>query len=149
MNRVSFILLTLLIAVVASTAWVQQGQTRIAFVDSQAAIRAHPAGAQAKVLEEQAKAEVEALQADINLILEKANSGQQLTADEQNRFQTLRSTIVSVQQRYAEEIRATTNDYGVVLDSRVAGQEGINLVVFAKPELSITQQVIDRVSVMQ
>jgi len=166
MNRVSFILLTLLIAVVASTAWVQQGQTRIAFVDSQAAIRAHPAGAQAKVLEDQAKAEVEALQADINLILEKANSGQQLTADEQNRFQTLRSTIVSVQQRYAEEIStvvnpalaavdqvineiATTNDYGVVLDSRVAGQEGINLVVFAKPELSITQQVIDRVSVMQ
>ena len=166
MNRLSFVLLTLFVAVLASTAVVQQSQTRIAFVDSQAAIRAHPAGAQAKALEDQAKTEVEALQADLEAIVAKANSGQQLTADEQNRFQTLRSTIVSVQQRYAEEISgiitpaleavdqviseiSAENDYSVILDSRVAGQEGINLVVYAKPDLNITQQVVDRVSVMQ
>jgi outer membrane protein len=166
MNKLSFLLLTLLIAVVASTAWVQQDQTRIAFVDAQAAIRAHPAGAQAKLLEDQAKAEVDALQTDLQAIVTKANSGQQLTADEQSRFQTLRSTIVSVQQRYADEIAtavnpalqavdqvitelATANDYSVVLDSRIAGQGGINLVVYAKPDLNITQEVIDRVSTMQ
>lgn len=163
MNRLSFLLLTILIAVIGSFAWVQQGQTRIAFVDSQAAIRAHPAGAQAKALEDQAKTEIEALQTDMNAIVAKANAGEQLTADEQSRFQNLRSTLATVQKNYADQIGATVqpaleavdkairdiaaeNDYAAVFDARVAGQEGTNLVVFAKQELNITQEVIDRVS---
>lgn len=166
MTRLTMLLLTILVAVLASLAWVQPDQTRIAFVDAQAAIRAHPAGAQAKALEEQAKVEIEALQADLEAIVAKANAGQQLTADDQNRFQNLRSTLVAVQKNYAEQIGATVepalvavdqviseialeNDYAAILDARVAGQEGTNLVVYAKKELNITQQVIDRVSQMQ
>lgn len=163
MNRLSFLLLTLVLAVIASFAWVQPEQTRIAFVDSQAAIRAHPAGAQAKALEDQAKVEIEALQTDLNAIVTRANAGEQLSADEQNRFQNLRTTLATVQKNYAEQIGSTVgpaleavdqairdiaaeNDYAAVFDARVAGQEGTNLVVFAKQELNITQQVIERVS---
>ena len=166
MNRLNFLLLTVLIAVIGSFAWVQQGISKIAFIDAQAAIRAHPAGAQAKVLEDQAKTEVEALQADLQAIIESANAGQQLTSEDQNRFQNLQAAIVSVQQRYSEEINTTvqpaleavdqviseiaaSNDYDMILDARVAGQEGVNLVVYAKPGLNITQQVIDRVAAMQ
>lgn len=139
----------------------QEGQTRIAFVDSQAAIRAHPGGQASSALEAQARAEIEALQADLQVLVSKANSGQQLSTDEQNRFETLRSTIASVQNRYATEIAETVrpaleavdeaiqaiaeaNDYSLVLDRAVAGPEGINLVVYAKSGLDITEQVIAR-----
>ncbi|MCA9838945.1 MAG: OmpH family outer membrane protein [Trueperaceae bacterium] len=166
MNRLSFLLLTILIGVIASFAFVQQDQTRIAFVDSQAAIRAHPAGAEAKALEEQAKVEIEALQTDLQALVTKANSGEQLTPDEQNRFQNLRSTIATVQKNYADQIGAAVgpaleavdkaiseiaaeNDYAAIFDARVAGQEGTNLVVYAKKDLNITQLVIDRMNASQ
>ena len=136
----------------------------VVFVDAQAAINAHPAGEAASALQEQAKAEIDTLQADLQTLLEKANSGQQLTPEEQNRFQQLRTALTSVQERYAQQISDTVqpalaavndiiatlaeeNGYDMVLDSIVAGPEprGINLVIFARPELDITPQVIERV----
>jgi Skp family chaperone for outer membrane proteins len=99
----------------------------------------------------------------LQALAEKANSGQALTPDEQSRFQTLRTTIFDVQQNYAAQIGQTAqpaldavdaaikaiaeeNGYLIVMDTGQAGQGGTNLVVYAAPQLNITQQVIDRVA---
>jgi Skp family chaperone for outer membrane proteins len=167
MNRlIIFLLVVTGLIILSANLSAQESQTRIVFVDSQAAIRAHPAGEASKLIEDQAKTEIDALQADLQAIVEKANSGQQLTAEEQTRFQTLRSTLSSVQQRYTADIAeavkpalaavdqvirevATENDYTLVLDRTVAGPTGINLVVYAKEGLDITPQIIERVRALQ
>lgn len=153
-----FLLSTLLIA--------QETSERIALIDSQTAIRAHPAGQASAALEEQAQDEIAALQADLNSLVQKANSGEPLSQDEQARFQTLRSTLTSVQQSYAERIGdavapaltavdeviqavAGENGYTLVLDRSVAGPEGINLIVYAQEGLDITEQVVERVRTLQ
>lgn len=160
----SLLLVVVLMAIFLGSSFLtaQVGETRIVFVDSQEAIRAHPAGEASRALEQQAQTEIEALQTDLQALVEKANSGAQLTPDEQTRFQTLRSTLTSVQQRYAGEIGAavepallavdeviqaiaTENDYTLVLDRNVAGPQGINLIVYAKEGLDITPQVVERV----
>ena len=162
MNKISFVLVLLSVLILTTFTLTQEGVTRIAFVDSQAAIGAHPSGEASKALEAQAQQEITALQTDLQTLVEKANSGQQLSADEQNRFQTLRSTLTSVQQRYATEIGETVqpaleavdtviraiaeeNGYTLVLDSTVAGPQGINLVVYAQEGLNITPQVVERI----
>lgn len=162
MKRFLFIISIITVLALSATLVAQQVANSIVFVDTQAAIAAHPAGAQAKQIEEQARGEVEALQAELKTLADKANAGTQLTADEQSRFQTLRTTILDVQQNYATQIGQTAepaltavdaaikaiaeeNGYLIVLDSGVAGQNGVNLVVYAAPQLDITQQVIDRV----
>lgn len=163
MKRFLFITTIIAILALSATLVAQQVANSIVFVDTQAAIAAHPAGAQAKTIEEQARTEVEALQGELKALADKANAGTQLTADEQSRFQTLRTTILEVQQNYATQIGQTAepalaavdvaikavaeeNGYLIVLDSGVAGQGGTNLVVYAAEQLNITQQVIDRVS---
>lgn len=151
-------LAALLLAPLASA---QEG--RIVFVDTQAAINAHPAGAQANALQEQAKTEIDGLNQDLQALVAKVNAGQQLSQEEQARFQQLRTAITSVQERYARQIQevvqpaldavnqviqqlAQENGYDMVIDSVVAGQEprGINLIVYARPDLDITQLVIER-----
>jgi outer membrane protein len=163
MKRFLFIAAIIAVLAFSATLVAQQVANSIVFVDTQLAIAAHPAGAQAKTIEEQAKVEVEALQTELKAIADKANAGTQLTADEQSRFQTLRTTIFEVQQNYATQIGQTAqpaldavdaaikavaseNGYLIVLDSGVAGQSGTNLVVYAAEQLNITQQVIDRVA---
>jgi outer membrane protein len=165
--KISLILLLGAVLVFISTNLsAQEPQTRIVFIDSQAAIRAHPAGETSRQIEAQAQTEIQALQADLQALTAKVSSGQQLSADEQTRLQTLRSTLASVQQRYASEIAAAVepallavnqviqdialeNDYTLVLDRGVAGPDGVNLIVYAKEGLDITQQVIERVRTLQ
>lgn len=162
-KRLPFFLFALSAVFLASSFLIaQEGSVRIAFIDSQAAIRAHPSGESSTALEEQARAEIEPLQADIAALTQKANAGEQLTPDEQSRYQTLVGTLNEVQQRYAQEIQAAVgpaleqvdiviqeisaeNDYSLVLDRTVAGPQGINLVVFAKEGLDITDQVVERI----
>jgi outer membrane protein len=163
MKRFLFIAAIIGVLAFSATLVAQQVLAGIVFVDTQAAIAAHPAGAQAKTLEVQAKAEVDALQAELKALADKANAGQALSADEQSRFQTLRTTLLDVQQKYATQIGETAkpaleavdaaikavaeeNGYKIVMDSGVAGIGGANLVVYASPDLNITQQVIDRVA---
>ncbi len=163
MKRILFVAALIAVLAFSATLVAQQVANSIVFVDTQAAIAAHPAGAQAKTLEEQARVEVEALQTELKTIADKANAGTQLTADEQSRFQTLRTTLFDVQQNYATQIGQTAqpaldavdaaikaiaaeNGYLIVLDSGVAGQGGSNLVVYAAEQLNVTQQVIDRVA---
>jgi outer membrane protein len=163
MKRFLFIAAIISVLALSATLVAQQVANSIVFVDTQVAIAAHPAGAQAKTLEEQARTEVEALQTELKTLADKANAGTALTPDEQSRFQTLRTTILEVQQNYAAQIGETAkpaleavdaaiqaiaqeNSYLIVIDSGVAGQGGINLVVYAAEQLNITQQVIDRVA---
>ena len=165
MKRLSFLTVLFVFSLVSSLAFAQDGVPNIVFVDAQAAINAHPAGQAATALQETAKTEVESLQTDLQALVDKANSGQQLTAEEQSRFQQLRDALVSVQQRYAEQINTTVqpaleavnqiieeiaeaNGYDIVLDSVVAGQQGTGLVVFARDSLNITPQVLERVNAL-
>ena len=166
MKRFSLTVLFVL-ALVSSLAFAQDAGTvpKIVFVDAQAAINAHPAGQAATALQATAKTEVESLQTDLQALVDKANSGQQLSAEEQSRFQQLREALQAVQQRYAEQINTTVqpaleavnqiiaeiaeaNGYDIVLDSVVAGPQGTGLVVFARESLNITPQVIERVNAL-
>ncbi|CAN5870353.1 hypothetical protein BH24DEI2_BH24DEI2_00850 [soil metagenome] len=165
--RISLVTVLTALALLSTFGFAQDAAAapKIVFVDTQAAINAHPAGQAATELQATAKTEVEALQSDLQTLLDKANSGQQLTADEQSRFQQLREALTSVQQRYAEQINtavqpaleavnkiiaeiAAENGYDMVLDSVVAGQQGTGLVVFAQETLNITPQVLERVNAL-
>jgi Skp family chaperone for outer membrane proteins len=162
MKRILFILSIVAVLVFSATLVAQEVLSNIVFVDTQAAIAAHPAGAQAEQLKTQAKQEVDALQAELQAIADKANSGQQLSPEEQDTFQTLRTQVLQVQQNYATQIAQTVQPaldavnaviktiaeekgYAIVIDSGVAGLDGVNLVVYAREDLNITQQVIERV----
>ena len=163
-----FFLLTVLsiFALVSSLGFAQDAAApKIVFINTQVALNAHPAGQAATELQETAKTEIEALQRDLQTLVDKANSGQQLTTDEQSRFQQLRDALVSVQQRYAEQVSATVqpaeeavdkivkeiaaeNGYDIIIDSVAAGRQGFALIVFARDELDITPLVVERVKAL-
>ena len=162
MKKIVFILGVVASLVFSASLIAQETQTKIVFVDSQAAIQSHPAGAQSKELEAKAKVEIEGLQAELRPIVEKANAGTELSPDEQSRYQTIANTIRDVQTRTAQDIATTAkpaldavdvaikalaqeNNYGIVLDREVAGLGGTGLVVYAREDLDITQLVIARV----
>lgn len=158
-------LITLCVAAilgVASTQLTAQApETRIVFVNAQAAIAAHPAGEEAVRIQEQARQETGEIRQSIQELADRARAGQQLTPEEQERYQTLVTTLQAVQQRYAADFDraaapaieavngtiaqlAEENGYSIVMDAVAAGREGTNLVVYAQPGLDITEQVIER-----
>jgi outer membrane protein len=149
-----------LVAVLAISPSAQERDTRVVFVDSQAALRAHPAGAAVEDLRAQAETEVSELAASLTALEEKAASGQQLTPEEGERYQTLQTTIVAVQNRYRDEIAAAAapaveavnaairdlalaNGYTIVMDRVEAAN--LRLVVYADDDLDITPLVIERI----
>ena len=136
----------------------QDQQARIVFVDSQAAINSHPAGKAAQELKDQAQTEIDDLRSKIDELATKQRAGQELSADEAERYQTLVSTLDAVQKRYQSDIAAAAkpaveavnkaiaetakeNGYTIVMD-RVQAAQG--LVVYAADDLDITPLVIDR-----
>ncbi len=138
----------------------QDRQTRVVFVDSQAALRAHPAGAAVEDLRAQAETEVADLAAGLTALEDKLAAGEQLTPEESERYQTLQTTIVAVQNRYRDEINAAAapaveavnsairdlaaaNGYTIVMDRVEAAN--LRLVVYADDDLDITPMVIERV----
>jgi len=138
----------------------QERQTRVVFVDSQAALRAHPAGAAVEDLRAQAETEVADLAAGLTALEDKLAAGEQLTPEESERYQTLQTTIVAVQNRYRDEINAAAapaveavnsairdlaaaNGYTIVMDRVEAAN--LRLVVYADDDLDITPMVIERV----
>jgi Skp family chaperone for outer membrane proteins len=164
MKRLTLILLCVaaILGVASTNLTAQAPETRIVFVNSQAAIAAHPAGEEATALEAQAREELGEIQSSLQELANRARAGQQLSAEEQERYQTLLATLQSVQQRYDAEIRtvaepavaavdqairaiADANGYAIVLDAAVAGPRGTNLVVYAREGLDITDQVVERI----
>ena len=163
MKRLTLVALAavLLVALVAASPSVQNQPAHVAFVDSQAAINAHPAGKKADQLKQQAQTEINGIRDKINALAQKQQQGQQLTAAEQERYSTLVTTLNAVQQRYQTDIQkaaqpavlavnkaikevASKDGFTIVLDSRAAGQSGSGLVVYADQNLDITPQVIDQ-----
>jgi len=163
MKRLTLVALAavLLVALVAASPSVQNQPAHVAFVDSQAAINAHPAGKKADQLKQQAQTEINGIRDKINTLAQKQQQGQQLTPQESERYQTLVSTLNAVQKRYQNDIQtaaqpavtavntaikevAQQDGYTIVLDSRAAGNSGSGLVVYADQNLDITPQVIDQ-----
>ena len=84
----------------------QSRDTKVVFVRSQTAILAHPAGAQVDELKQQAQTEVDGLVASLRELDAKLAAGNELTAEENERYQALVTSINAVQDRYAQEIDA-------------------------------------------
>jgi outer membrane protein len=155
------ILAAVVIVVTSSSLSAQSRPTKLVFVDSQAVLRAHPAGQAVEALRAQAQTEVKGLTDSIAALEAKLGAGQTLTADESERYATLRTTLQAVQTRYLNDIEAAAapaveatntaitalakeNGYTVVLDRVEAANQRI--VVYADDDLDITQLVIDRVT---
>lgn len=148
-----------LLSSVTTTA--QDQPTKIVFVDSQAAISAHPAGAASDAMQEQARTEIGDLRTQLETYSSRLRDGQQLTPEETELYQTLLATLQSVQQFWQSEIATTAqpaleavnnairdiaveNGYTIVLDFAVAAAS--NLVVYAQDGLDVTPAVIERVA---
>jgi Skp family chaperone for outer membrane proteins len=153
-----------MVALLAPNLNAQQRPTKVVYVDSQAAIRAHPSGSQIESLQQQAAAEVQDLTQKLAELEQKAAAGQQLTPDESDRYNALRSTLTAVQNRYLNDINAAAepavttvneiiaqlaqeNGYTLVLDAVEAAN--LRLVVYADADLDITPLVIERVQAQQ
>lgn len=138
----------------------QARPTKIVFVDSQVALRAHPQGAEVDRLAERQLEEIRPLAEDYNALVAKAQAGT-LTPEEEELIQTLAVTLEATTQRFEQErmeagapaIEAVNqiiqelseeNGYTVVMDLRVAAES--SLVVYTDEDVDITQMVIDRIS---
>lgn len=138
----------------------QARPTKIVFVDSQVALRAHPQGAEVDRLAERQLEEIRPLAEDYNALVAKAQAGV-LTPEEEELIQTLAVTLDATTQRFEQErmeiggpaIEAVNriiqelsqeNGYTVVMDLRVAAES--SLVVYTDADVDITQLVIDRIS---
>jgi outer membrane protein len=136
----------------------QDAPARLAFVDSQSLIAAHPAGRAANELRELAAEEIGDIRARLDALQAKARS-EGLDNDEAELFNILLATLESVQTRYSADINAAAqpaivavndairavaeaNGVAVVFDIDAAASSG--LVVFAADGLDLTEQVAAR-----
>lgn len=139
----------------------QSRQTKVVFVRAQAAILSHPSGERVQDLRQQAEAELGELLASIQELQGRVAAGQQLTAEENERYQALVTSAQAIEERYRQEIDAAAqpavqavnailaqlaeeNGYTVILDADKARE--LDLVVYADTDLDITQLVIDRLN---
>lgn len=138
----------------------QDVPTRLAFVDSQALIAAHPAGQAANDLRALASEEIGGLRDRLDALQAKARAEGGLSNDEAEMFNVLLATLESVQSRYSAEIAraaqpaieavnaaiqavAEENGIAVIMDIDAAAESG--LVVYAAPGLDLTEIVAARI----
>lgn len=161
MKRLTLALLTVL--AVALTLGVnlgaQDAPVRLAFVDSQALIAAHPAGQQANDLRELAATEIGELRTQLDALQAKAQAEGGLNNEDGELFNVLVTTYESVQARYQADIAAAAqpaidavnvaikavadeNGIAVVMDIAAAAESG--LVVYAADGLDLTEAVSER-----
>lgn len=157
----------ILIAVVAGATFLfsssltaQVNYARIVFVDAAKALAAHPAAASVEAIQQRQEEELNPILTQIQGLQQKAQAGQPLTSEEQDLGDILLRTLQDRQQRYADEILsasepavqsvnraiqsiAQSQGYSMVFDGNVAGQNGLNLIVYAEPGLDVTDQVIN------
>lgn len=161
MNRILLMLASALVvaALLGTNLTAQDAPIRLAFVDSQALIAAHPAGLQANDLRALASQEIGELANRLDGLQAKAR-GEGLSPEEADLFNVLLSTFESVQARYTAEINAAAQPaiqavnsairevaeeigVAVVMDIDAAAQSG--LVVYAADGLDITEAVSGRI----
>ena len=162
MKRLTLALLAAaaLMVVATSTIGAEDQATRLVFVDAQALIAAHPGGQTANTLRRQAAEEIGELRDQLDALQARARAGEQLSADEQERFNVLLTTLDAVQNRYQADIAAAAEpaieavnaairevaqelEYTIVMDIAAAAESG--LVVYAADGLDITDAVLARV----
>lgn len=163
MKRLTLIILVAaaIIGVASLNLTAQPQGTQVVFINSQAAIAAHPAGEEAAQLQEQARTEIGEIQTSLQELANRVRAGEELSPADQERYQTLLTTLQTVQARYEAEINAAAgpaieavnqaiaavaeaNGYTIVMDAAVAGPPpGLNLIVYSQPGLDITDQVIE------
>lgn len=131
----------------------------IAFVSSSQVLAAHPAGQAAEELGQQARTEIQEIEAALRPLVTKANSGAQLTAEEQNQLELTQRTYQETRDRYAQDIDAAAqpaeqeidgiirqiaaeNGYTLVLNFDVARTSGLVLYADEGNVPNITEQVI-------
>lgn len=131
----------------------------IAFVSSSQVLAAHPAGQAAEELGQQARTEIQEIEAALRPLVTKANSGAQLTAEEQNQLELTQRTYQETRDRYAQDIDAAAqpaeqeidgiirqiaaeNGYTLVLNFDVARTSGLVLYADEGNAPNITEQVI-------
>lgn len=148
-----------LIALFVTNLSAQSRPTSVVFVNSQAALLAHPAGASVTALQEQAQTEVNELVASLGALEQRLAAGEELSAEENERYQALQTSLTAVQGRYQEEIAAAAqpavdavnsiiaelaqeNGYTIVMDRVEAAEQ--RLVVYSDADLDITPMVIER-----
>ncbi|SRR5690606_12740526 len=148
-----------LIALFVSNLSAQSRPTSVVFVNSQAALLAHPAGANVEALREQAQTEVNGIVASLGELEQRLAAGEQLSPEENERYQALQTSLSAVQSRYAQEISAAAqpavdavngiiaqlaeeNGYTIVMDRVEAAEQ--RLVVYSDADLDITPLVIER-----
>ena len=158
----------ILLSLVISLLLVGLGQAqeiRIAFVNPNALLAAHPAGQAAAQLVQQRDEELNGILVEIQTLQQKAETPEGLTPDERARANLLVRTVEQVRSRYTEDIQAASapaveainaavasvaqaNGYQLVLDGDLAGTTGLGLVVYADPDYAtdITEQVIAQMS---
>ena len=124
-----------------------QDTIRIAFVNPNALLAAHPAGQAAADLIKQRDDEIAGLMTEVQGLQQKAETAAGLTAEERARATLLIRTIDEVRGRYTQDIQAASapaveainaavaavaqaNGYQLVLDGDLAGTTGIGLVVY-------------------
>lgn len=161
MKRLTLALLAAaaLTLVATTTIGAQDQATRLVFVDAQALIAAHPGGQAANALRAQATEEIGELRDQLDALQARARAGEQLSADEQERFNVLLTTLEAVQSRYQADLAAAAEpaieavnaairdvalelEYTVVMDIAAAAESG--LVVYAADGLDITDVVMAR-----
>src|SRR5690606_20899409 len=137
----------------------QSRPTSVVFVNSQAALLAHPAGASVTTLREQAQTEVNDLVASLGELEQRLAAGEELSAEDNERYQALQTSLSAVQGRFSEEIAAAAqpavdavneiiaqlaeeNGYTIVMDRVEAAEQ--RLVVYSDADLDITPMVIER-----
>ena len=138
-----------------------QANIRIAFVNPNALLAAHPAGQAAADLIKQRDEELAGLFAEVQALQQKAETPEGISTEERGRATLLIRTIDEVRNRYTQDIQAASapaveainaavaavakaNGYQLVLDGDLAGTTGIGLVVYADPDyaVDITELVI-------
>ncbi len=162
MKRLTFSLLAALAVALTLGAnlGAQDAPARLAFVDSQALIAAHPSGGAANDLRELAAQEIGELRGQLDELVARAQAqGGELSPEDEERFNLLRATYESVQARYQADIaeaaqpaieavnaaiKAVADEAGiaVVMDIGAAAENG--LVVYAAEGLDLTEAVAAR-----
>ncbi len=133
----------------------------IAFVQTSKVLAAHPAGKAAEALTQQARTELQQIATGLQPLIDKRNSGQQLTPEEQNTLELSQRTYQETQQRYQQEIRdaakpaeaeindiitkiAEANGYTLVLNRELAATS--SLVVYGASSIpDITEEAVKEI----
>lgn len=156
--------LSLLTVLLLAFTQAQSTPVTLAFVDTTALLRAHPAGTAAADLQQQQEAELGPLLEEIQALQTRSQNAE-LTPEERSRAQTLVRTVEEVRRRYTADIQVAAepaiadinaaisavsqaSGYTLVLDGEIAGTTGLGLVLYADPAVvpDITEQVITQMN---